>query len=1067
VTNGYNSAVPEEELLINLNKSSTTISGQLLDDNNSPVAYAPVWAYNQSTGMHMPSGTDSAGNYTIYADVGDWYVEAFIPGLGDVSYANNPVSVTAGSSASNINIRPSSDVSFATITGGITGATVTNANIWVEGTNPAGGHYHNGTNTDSSGEYRLRVPTPASGSVTYTLHAWTPAYGELAPISVSVSGTSTYTGGTDYTDFSVTGMKTLTLNFTGYATVESGTEAFVDVFKPGSGMGMGTGNHTYIHDLSTTASTTLNLPADTGYEISVYIPGLGGFGPTCTDDGANVLCTAGSGGMPDTWQVVDSGAVTFNLGALGTLYTYTVTVNDGTDPLADSFVWLGGSSFHAGEPTNSSGIATLTIPDGTYELGADRPGYTSGAPTTIVTSTDADCTGADCTKTISLSTNPYTLSGTITNPSSEAVANAWVWADKVTSASDFSFAGGWTGAQTNPDGTYELSISDGFWLVRVVSDAYQETMYTVSGIDTAIQVNGASETDKDIEMAARSGYAAVEPKSAPITPASGGTIDDLDNTGVSLTFGPAVLGSDTSAGTVNITETYTLPSTQEFIPLEGSGTTITATNSSGQAVTSLSGSLIMEMGYDEANLPAGVEEGDLMLAYYDDSSGQYVEISSSQDITNNSFSGATTHLSDFALVYSRGDAPSTPSGLAATTAGSTQINLSWTETSSTTGYYIYRDTSSGGTYPLVGTVASSSTVTYSDTGLSASTTYYYKISAYLYDDTNESAASSIVSQVTSSGGGGSGGGSSPAPTATTKPTGTAGMVIAIASQGGMASVTSDEITASVDLPANAVSSDTTVNITSTAATETVVSTAVESIPSTKNMVGNKLYNYSATSGGVTVSSFSEAVTISIGYTDDQVSDLELSSLRIYYWKESSGAWVALASTVNATDKTVSADVTHFTYFVIMGSEEDVEDIVEEETVTTPILEMTIAELKAEIVRIAGLIAQLQAQLNELLGVSVEGCTISSFDRKLTYKMTGDDVKCLQIVLNSDPDTRLCDECVGSPGNETTYFGSLTKAAVIKFQDKYASEVLTPWGLSNGTGLVGSTTREKLNELLTE
>jgi len=151
----------------------------------------------------------------------------------------------------------------------------------------------------------------------------------------------------------------------------------------------------------------------------------------------------------------------------------------------------------------------------------------------------------------------------------------------------------------------------------------------------------------------------------------------------------------------------------------------------------------------------------------------------------------------------------------------------------------------------------------------------------------------------------------------------------------------------------------------------------------------------------------------------------------------------------------------------MGSEEDVEDIVEEETVTTPILEMTIAELKAEIVRIAGLIAQLQAQLNELLGVSVEGCTISSFDRKLTYKMTGDDVKCLQIVLNSDPDTRLCDECVGSPGNETTYFGSLTKAAVIKFQDKYASEVLTPWGLSNGTGLVGSTTREKLNELLTE
>jgi len=536
-------------------------------------------------------------------------------------------------------------------------------------------------------------------------------------------------------------------------------------------------------------------------------------------------------------------------------------------------------------------------------------------PTTIVTSTDTDCTGTDCTKTISLSTNPYTLSGTITNPSSETVADAWIWADKVTSASDFSFAGGWTGAQTNPDGTYELSISNGYWLVRAVSDAYQETMYTVSGADTAIQVNSASVTGADIEMGARSGYTAVEPKSAPITPASGGTIDDLDNTGVSLTFGPAVLGSDTSAGTVSITETYTLPSTQEFIPLEGSGTTITATNSSGQAVTSLSGSLTMEMGYDEANLPAGVVEGDLILAYYDDSSGQYVEISSSQDVTNDSFSGATTHLSDFALVYARGDAPDTPSGLAATASSTTQINLSWTETSSTTGYYIYRDTSSGGTYPLLTTITSSSTVAYSDTSLTSGTTYYYKISAYLYSDTNESSASSAVSATTASG-------------------------------------------------------------------------ASSGVPAPVNVV-------------------EEAV------------------------------------------------------------DEAVDEMVEEEVITTSISEMTIVELKAEIVRITGLIAELQAQLNELLEVFVEGCTISSFDRKLIYKMTGADVKCLQIVLNSSTDTQVASSGVGSPGNETTYFGALTKAAVIKFQEKYASEILAPWGLSNGTGLVGSTTREKLNELLVE
>lgn len=74
--------------------------------------------------------------------------------------------------------------------------------------------------------------------------------------------------------------------------------------------------------------------------------------------------------------------------------------------------------------------------------------------------------------------------------------------------------------------------------------------------------------------------------------------------------------------------------------------------------------------------------------------------------------------------------PATPTNLTATAISSSQINLAWSDPASNeSGFRVERKLGAGGTYAEIATVAANVS-SYSDTGLAASTTYYYRVRAY-------------------------------------------------------------------------------------------------------------------------------------------------------------------------------------------------------------------------------------------------------------------------------------------------------------------------------------------------
>jgi len=129
--------------------------------------------------------------------------------------------------------------------------------------------------------------------------------------------------------------------------------------------------------------------------------------------------------------------------------------------------------------------------------------------------------------------------------------------------------------------------------------------------------------------------------------------------------------------------------------------------------------------------------------------------------------------------------------------------------------------------------------------------------------------------------------------------------------------------------------------------------------------------------------------------------------------------------------------------------------------------MTESEKQILINQIMAQIAVLQEELNRKLaerGASTSGSGGSTqwcytFNVNLRYGDSGLEVSALQKALESQGLFS-----ANSSEKINSFFGSATTASVIRFQEKYKSEILTPLGLNLGTGTVASATRKKLNAL---
>lgn len=721
---------------------SDFIEGYVKDSAGNGLSNVSLYSWLEGGPGGGNAKTDSQGYYKMYVTPGsNYHIGANSQSFGFLGEQSN-ISVTS-SIHPTVNFNVSSSDNY-TISGTVTkgGQPLQQAFVFI--TDGQQGPMMGSGGTDATGAYTVRV----SGGANRWLHVGLPAKGEIYLENlgtISASNTSK--------NIAVTS-STVTVRF---SPASSFSDAFVGVH---GNLGDGFSDT----DVSTNASSYKEYQIDvrrpasgaTDYYVEGGIQGYGSI--------PSVPVTVNSDGtFTETSGTANDGIVEVTVSGL---YTVSGTVS-GTNVL-DAWVWASGPNGGNGASVAADGSYSLKLRNGTYDIGVGKQDFIGNKISVTVNGADV------ASQNLALTGADQTITGTVYLPDGVTTAtNAKIWASNGN--------GGFASASTDASGNYTLKVGSGSWTIKAAYDGYNSSSTVVA----------APATGKNITLTAISGFVP-NTKNQPITPANGGTVQ---GTGIKVDFPKNALGTGTGSGTVEVKDTtnYTTTDATQVI---GTAKEITALNDSNQTVTKITGNINIELTVTKAQLQSAgltLDQAKKIKISSPSTSGAWTEIKTTAtlsvptaatiaDLNSDpaiTFTGTTSHLSTYALTQASVGAPPMPTGLTAT-AGNGSASLSWTASAGATKYDVYKQI--GSDYPYL---AQTTSTTYTATGLTNGTVYYFKVSAL--DDTNkESAATAAVSVTPVAPSGGGGGGGVPV---TTPPTNTS-IVIA----GGAANTLVREVT---------------------------------------------------------------------------------------------------------------------------------------------------------------------------------------------------------------------------------------------------------------------------------